>query len=192
MNWRRRTNLELRDPTFKNRRLPYPVYSFKGRTIDMDYPVYVHRNLNASAWSIVQRGIVRAHAPALILQNAAFKVSNKGWRRYLESGKRNVHARVKGELSHSAFGAQCTEPEGSKFVKARYNLTAGFFETVDFFPHMTELVKADAVLFAPDGIRVAMMTSKKRRFPLPCRANGPTKRELEECAAAGANGRNYR
>lgn len=135
--------------------IPYPVESFKGRRFDTQRKIRVYRNLNGANWSIWQDGLVRAHAERMMLTHCDFKVSRAGWARSILTGTRNVHAFVEGFLAHSAFGATPLEPEGSKFIKARYNRKAGLFETIDFVPHCY-LKSADAVLLHPAGMQTIM------------------------------------
>ena len=135
--------------------IPYVVAPYKGRRFDTQRKIRVYRNLNGDNWSIWQDGLVRAHAMRLMLTHCDFKVSRAGWARSVLTGRRNVHAFVEGFLAHSAFGASPLEPEGSKFITARYNRQKGLFETVNFVPHVY-LKSADAVLFHPGGIQTIM------------------------------------
>ena len=75
--------------------------SFKGRTIDLNVPVHVYRNLNRSGvvYSIRQKGLVVAHATHLTMDECEFIINRAGQLRARESGKRNVHAYVKGYIS---------------------------------------------------------------------------------------------
>lgn len=72
------------------------ITPYKGRKIDLDYPVQVYRNLNARShemdWSIRQKGLVVAHAWRVCISSPKFNVSLFGKRRATAAGVRNVHA----------------------------------------------------------------------------------------------------
>lgn len=74
---------------------------FKERTVDYDRPVYVYRNLGhvtKERWSILQDGLVVAHADEVLLAEVESVIRPSGRDKYLESGVRNVHAFLKGML----------------------------------------------------------------------------------------------
>lgn len=62
--------------------------------------VHVYRNLHNGGFSVRDRssGLVAAHADAVLVEAAVFRVSEAGRRRVLTSGVRNVHAGVDGNL----------------------------------------------------------------------------------------------
>lgn len=68
--------------------------------------VFVYWNLHKYVFSVKYRGRVIAHARDFILADADFVVSEAGRQRVLASGRKNVHAGIKGEMiacnSHSA------------------------------------------------------------------------------------------
>jgi hypothetical protein len=66
--------------------------------LDLDRPVKVYRNLSSKCFSIMQDSIVKAHADAVTLENVDWKVSQKGRRRVIRDGKKNVHAFAVGHL----------------------------------------------------------------------------------------------
>ncbi len=61
--------------------------------------IEVYWNLKAKAFSVREEGCVVGHARRLLIRDAKFSVSQAGRRRVIESGHKNVHAFVRGELS---------------------------------------------------------------------------------------------
>ena len=70
--------------------------------VDPDKPVEVYRNLHKKCWSVRQRGKVKLHTDYICLQNAEFKVSQKGRERVLREQRKNVHAFIKGYIVDAA------------------------------------------------------------------------------------------
>lgn len=99
----------LKDPKryLRKNKVPYPLYSFKDRTIDMSSPVQVYRNIrgkNGYRYSIRQNGLVVAHGDCLMLKDASFVVNASGRQKVLLTGYKNVHAWIKGRLIPSGCG----------------------------------------------------------------------------------------
>lgn len=69
------------------------------RTIDKTKPVWVYRNLQNRLWSIMQNGLVVAHAKRVCLRDARYHVREGGRQRVLREKCKNVHAFVIGTLS---------------------------------------------------------------------------------------------
>ena len=68
--------------------------------------VFVYYNLHRHTWSIkalegAQKGLVVAHSPTVLLQNATGRVSQAGRNRVLRERRKNVHAGIVGELVHT-------------------------------------------------------------------------------------------
>ena len=101
----------------RNDALPYKIYSFKGRTLDLKRPVKVYRNLNRKGvwFSVCQDGRVVGHAQGLMLGDAKFHVNEAGRQRVIATGRKNVHAWVWGTLTGSGMGT-CLDrrPDGVK------------------------------------------------------------------------------
>lgn len=97
--------------------LPYKIYSFKGRTIDLKRPVKVYRNLNRKGvwFSVCQGGRVVGHAQGLMLGDVKFHVNEAGRQRVIATGRKNVHAWATGRLTGSGMGT-CLDrrPDGAK------------------------------------------------------------------------------
>jgi hypothetical protein len=102
--------------------LPYKLYSYRGRMVDISRPVEVYRNLarRDGVWySVRQGGHVVAHAQELMLNDASFVVHEAGRQRVLSSGRKNVHAWVRGTLIGSGMGT-CTDRQALG-CRVRYN-----------------------------------------------------------------------
>lgn len=78
------------------------IIPYKNRMDDLDFgaPVEVYRNVNKKGvvYSIRQFGYVVAHATEVILLNAEFIVKQSGRKRVKKTGRKNVHAWVKGDI----------------------------------------------------------------------------------------------
>ena len=123
---------------------------YKNRTLDRTKPVSVYRNLNRRGrwYSIVQDGLVVAHSQLVKLKDCTFHINEAGRQRVLESGTKNVHARVKGmlvrstphdieqPLSYSPFSCASFMGPFGKVDTAKYvtlGLSQRFISNEDFF-----------------------------------------------------------
>lgn len=70
--------------------------------VDPAKPVEVYRNLHKNCYSVKQGGLVRAHMDVVRLYDCTFKVNQRGRQRVVETGRKNVHARVCGYVSATA------------------------------------------------------------------------------------------
>jgi hypothetical protein len=114
--------------------------------------VRVYRNLHKKCYSIVSlegenKGRVIAHEQTVLLEDATFKVSQRGRERVLREKRKNVHAYVKGTLLTPDFPVEdCI----------------GGWEKVTYNPHkMTQfqlersqrtVYEADMALLTPKGV----------------------------------------
>jgi len=75
------------------------ILPYKEREIDTEKKVEVYRNLNAS-WKCfsIKQGKVVAHADRFKIENVEFKVNEKQRQKVVEEGRKNVHARLKGNF----------------------------------------------------------------------------------------------
>lgn len=73
---------------------------YKGRVVDLSRPVYVYKNLHNGLYSIKQNGLVVAHSGIVYILQANFIVNERGRQRVIKEKRKNVHAFVKGYLSH--------------------------------------------------------------------------------------------
>jgi hypothetical protein len=80
--------------------------------------VHVYRNLHKRVWSIMVKGRVIAHAPALLLSGCIFKVGPGGLARCRREHCKNVHAFAVGEL---VAEQPADRPEGASWCRVRYN-----------------------------------------------------------------------
>ena len=78
------------------------VFERISELVDPDKPVEVYRNLHKKCWSVRQRGKVKLHTDYICLQNAEFKVSQKGRERVLREQRKNVHAFIKSFIVDAA------------------------------------------------------------------------------------------
>lgn len=66
------------------------------RELDVNKEVEVYRNLTYKCLSIVQNGLVVARVQKVTLKDVTFHISLNGYQKFLESGHKNVHSKVKG------------------------------------------------------------------------------------------------
>ena len=81
--------------------------SYKDRTIDPNKPVRVYRNLHKNSFSVVQGGLVVAHADQLCLRDAKPFVSEIGRERVINSKRKEVHAWIEGYLDNKQPPRNC-------------------------------------------------------------------------------------
>ena len=98
------------------------MITFKNRTIDPDRSLLVYRNLRKNEFSVMQDGLVVGHTKDISLQRCQFIVRQSGHQKFLQTGRKNVHAFVEGMLSNKK------KPKGT--VPIRYNpeIGTGFFD----------------------------------------------------------------
>lgn len=80
------------------------VYPYRGRLIDLDKPILVYKNLHKDMYSIKQGKRIVAHAERLCVASFECIVNEKGRRRVLRTGHKNVHAYIKGRYETSGMG----------------------------------------------------------------------------------------
>lgn len=75
--------------------------SYKNRVIDKNKLIQIYRNLNKKGviYSVRQSGKVVAHTNTIVIKNCHFKINEGGKQRYLETGRKNVHAYIEGYLA---------------------------------------------------------------------------------------------
>lgn len=106
---------------------PSTFTSLKGRTIDAALPVSVYRNLHRNGangepvYSVQQNGLVVGHVESISLEYATFVVQPAGQRRVRQTGRKVVHAFVRGyltpEIDYSLEGKATYNPyKNSTFV----------------------------------------------------------------------------
>lgn len=79
--------------------------------MDSVYPILkvrVYWNLHKRLFSVQVKGRVVAHATHVYLSNVTFRVSKAGRTRVLDTGRKNVHAFVVGNLINE-FKPECTD-----------------------------------------------------------------------------------
>ncbi len=78
---------------------------YDDRSMKVGSRVKVYWNLHKNCYSVVslekrKRGLVVAHVERLNLENAVFKVSQKGRERVLREKRKNVHAYIEGFITN--------------------------------------------------------------------------------------------
>lgn len=108
------------------------IRPFKNRAINPSFKVRVHRNLHNGMYSVVQHGLVVAHASHIVLSDCEFVVNESGRQRVIRDKRKNVHAFVVGYLAvnqnvqslwtHISYnpykGASFVTPENDSVSKA--------------------------------------------------------------------------
>ena len=89
--------------------------------IDFGREVFVYKNLHKDCWSIKQDGLVKAHTDDVTLYNVNMKVNQKGRRRVLSEKRKNVHAGIKGYLSHKFFSDVWDDIAETELTEITYN-----------------------------------------------------------------------
>lgn len=134
------------------------VLSFRGRAIDMDKPVRIHRNLHGRGdrkFSICQSGLVVGHTNQLMLGDCKFIVREAGRLRVLREKRKNVHAFIYGWIAkNGAMGmlACNQQPLPARIVYNPYEHSA--FVCVDLAEPF-EVHIAMAVLINNKGVTSA-------------------------------------
>lgn len=101
------------------------IRRYKGRELDEDAPVFLYRNLNrrGRVYSLRQKGLVVAHAERVCLKDCTFHVSEAGRQRVLKTGRKNIHAGIRGTITGSGMGT--TAKEASKLPRISYDPMKG-------------------------------------------------------------------
>lgn len=139
------------------------IEPYKRRKIRDGEDVWVYRNLMRTdgVWySLMQRGIVVAHAKEIGLVDVRFVVREGGRQRVLATGTKNVHAFVVGRLVPSLLHASCNDLETSRaeWRRARYNprVCGAFVDCSLGDGSGNQLERARAAILGPEGLRVKL------------------------------------
>jgi len=95
------------------------VYSYKGRSINLEKPIKVYKNLHKDCYSVKQGTLVVAHAERLCLRDVTFKVNEKNRQKVIKTKQKNVHAFIEGFYDTSGMGT--TAERNDLPVKVYYN-----------------------------------------------------------------------
>ena len=133
------------------------ITPFRDRKIDRTVTVWVHRNLHRGGYSIVQNGLVVAHADRLMLSSVRFVVREAGRQRVLKTKVKNAHGFAVGWVVNSACG---TDASGTLPVKIFYNpYKHGFFFTTGAIPRRDFRVdRAETLILNENGVSAAYIT----------------------------------
>jgi hypothetical protein len=134
----------------RHRRVDFGIRHYKGRRVDFTRPVRVYRNLSGvgGRYSIMQNGLVVAHADTITLSDVKFIVSFAGWRRRMDTNQRNVHAFAQGLIRDSAMGS-CAD-ESDLPISIVYDPTSG--PTFRTYPYGTRVTGALSVFLNEHGM----------------------------------------
>ena len=129
---------------------------YKGRELRYNQRVRVYRNLNRGGYSVLSwegpsKGLVVAHCDTIALYSARFIVQKSGWLRFWNTGTKNVHAYVEGNINnvndipdvvsfwHRAVYNPCVRPAFQLSVGGRRNYS---------------IIAANHAVLREEGIRV--------------------------------------
>jgi len=122
---------------------------FKERKVDFSLPVEVYRCLTKSGkwFSVRQNGLVVAHTNDLTLKHCEAVVNESGKKRCLTSGKRNVHAFIRGYIVQEDFAV----PKLNDYLRYEAVSNNGFF-VVKQNGTVWDVKTLDLVRFSKDGV----------------------------------------
>jgi hypothetical protein len=134
--------------------------AYKNRDLDPDKPVKVYRNLtikDRKVYSVMQDGLVVAHATSLMLYDVEFKVSAPSRLRVLREKLRNVHAFAIGRinLQESLKAGEFEGRDGGLTWEVTYNpYTHERFVATNrrLKSDVTFIERARAVMFNQSGV----------------------------------------
>jgi len=111
----------LKDPNQGDYADDNEVYSFKGRTIDLEQPIRIFRNLNKKGtWYSVRQGTLTvAHAKAICVRDCKFIVNEKVRDRVAKNKKKEVHAFIEGMYAINGMGT--TAKKNDLPAEIKYN-----------------------------------------------------------------------
>lgn len=130
--------------------------SYKGRKVNRDEKVSVHRNLNADTLTIKVGELVHGHAQMVGMKDVTFHVGTMGNIRVRTSKQKNVHAYVKGTLAvaHDIDSAEKNYEilETLGYKRVYYNPYK--VDTFVYFDTFEPIHKADEVFVVMDRVYV--------------------------------------
>lgn len=122
---------------------------FRNRTVSHTAKTWCYRNLHRGGYSMVQDGVVVAHADDVTLLGVTFVVREAGRQRVLSEGVKNVHAFVVGKVPQMVL---C--PTDLVWHKARYNPKRAAYFEAEIGGEWLPMESADAVILGPTGVTV--------------------------------------
>lgn len=125
------------------------VYSYKGRSINLEKPIKVYKNLHKDCYSIKQGSLVVAHAERLCLRDATFKVNEKNRQKVIKTKCKNVHAFIEGFYETSGMWA--TAERNDLPIEVYYNP----YKTSSFMNKQQPLKGAQFVIADKYGVRAS-------------------------------------
>lgn len=85
--------------------------AYKGRTIDVNKPVRVYRNLHRNCYSVQQDRLVIGHCSSFLLNNFSFLVNETGRRKVIREKQKNIHAYVTGYVVRNLLEGKLAVPQ---------------------------------------------------------------------------------
>lgn len=82
------------------------IIAFKGRTIDFNKPVKIHKNRHNGLWAIRQKNIV-GYTKDLWLTDISYHVNEYGRKLYEKEGKRTTFTYIKGKIIPKPYEITC-------------------------------------------------------------------------------------
>lgn len=118
------------------------IIPFKGRTVDLESPVYIYRCLNRKGrvFSIKQKDKVVAHTNELAIKDVEFIIHQAAKKRVLQTGERNVHAFIKGKI--------CNLKQKYQVYPVKYNP----YKDDTFFCNDKPIIYADCAIVTNTGV----------------------------------------
>tara|TARA_R110000782_G_scaffold91929_1_gene175255 strand:+ start:4398 stop:4850 length:453 start_codon:yes stop_codon:yes gene_type:complete len=125
------------------------VRPYKQRTINLEKPIKVYRNLHQNCYSIMQGSLVVAHAERLCVRDVTFKVNEKSRQKIISTKQKNVHAFIQGFYDTCGMGT--TAERNDLPVKVYYNP----YKTKHFMNRQHILKGARFVIADKNGVRAS-------------------------------------
>lgn len=133
----------------------------KNRSIDIDKPVKVYRNLQKKGkwYSIKQGNLVVAHAQRLCLSKPRFLINQSGKNRAIKEQQRNVHAFVVGYLRKSGMGSTAVDKLPAKIEYEPFNQYGFFCDNLTI--NRLEVLSAEFCVINEHGVSAAYLGETK-------------------------------
>lgn len=134
------------------------IIPFKKRRLSHYEPVEVYRNLNKNGiwYSVRQGGKVIGHATEISLKDVIFHVNEKGRKRVKKTGRRNVHAWVKGHVTDYAEARW-----GKEMTRIIYD--PKLYKSFVTWKDLKKVKQANSVVLYSGGLIAHLKESKKKK-----------------------------
>jgi hypothetical protein len=136
---------------------------FRNRQVSHTAKTWCYRNLHRGGYSMVQDGVVVAHADDVTLVGVKFVVREAGRQRVLSEGVKNVHAFVVGKVPEMVL---IDASANITWLKARYNPKRAAHFEVEMDGQWLPMEGASCVILGPTGMTVYNPTLLKIQEPV--------------------------